>query len=139
MALSLVPTTSMPMAPEDGASLFTNALPASRLGTGHASLQSYTEAVEQRDDGSSSSSTDDNRDAKEFSLVVLLAPQPQTTANERHNTNNSNSSSTMGILLGEKKRGFGTEFYNSFGGKLEPGEDERPALGSVQEIREAGT
>lgn len=130
------------MAPEDyGASLFTNALPASRLGTGHASLQSYTEAVEQRDDGSSSSSTDDNRDTKEFSLVVLLAPQPQTTANERHNTNNSNSnsSSAMGILLGEKKRGFGTEFYNSFGGKLEPGEDERPALGAVREIREART
>ena len=26
------------------------------------------------------------------------------------------------VLLGMKKRGFGTGFYNGFGGKVEPGE-----------------
>ena len=68
---------------------FHNALPASRLGKEHESLQAFQNTVK-----FSPSS------AKEYSLVVVT------------------DSSKQKILLGLKHRGFGKGMYNSFGGKV---------------------
>ena len=108
---------------KDQGLLFTNALPKPRLGTSHASLESYTEAIIEQ------SGNTDHDIPKEFSLIVLLTPRPPT---------NQHDGSSIGILLGKKKRGFGAGFYNSFGGKLEKSldEDKYPARGAVREVQE---
>ncbi|KAL9186618.1 hypothetical protein ACHAXT_005856 [Thalassiosira profunda] len=106
---------------------YRHALPAERLGTGHPSLESFAEAV----DGRRSQPTDPSASAPtEFSLVVVLAP-PQ-------DDNDCNGKSNIRILLGKKLRGFGTGFYNCFGGKLEQsrGEHDHPAWGAVRELQE---
>jgi 8-oxo-dGTP diphosphatase len=77
-------------------SFFPNALPEARLGQTHASLQDFCRHV--------------SRDAfsqteKEYTLIVVTQFQTQR------------------ILLGRKHRGFGKGMYNSFGGKVESGEE----------------
>jgi 8-oxo-dGTP pyrophosphatase MutT (NUDIX family) len=46
----------------------------------------------------------------------------------------STSSSSLRLLLGRKKRGFGEGYFNGFGGKLEPGESTADA--ALRELRE---
>jgi 8-oxo-dGTP pyrophosphatase MutT (NUDIX family) len=74
---------------------FRHALPSSRLGQEHACLENFREAADFVP-----------TKQKEYSLVVITEP-----ARRR-------------ILLGEKHRGFGKGMYNSFGGKIEPGESD---------------
>jgi 8-oxo-dGTP pyrophosphatase MutT (NUDIX family) len=74
---------------------FRHALPSSRLGQEHESIESFREAADFVP-----------TKQKEYSLVVITEP-----ARRR-------------ILLGEKHRGFGKGMHNSFGGKLEPGESD---------------
>ena len=100
--------------------MFKNVLPTSRLGSGHDSLESYTDAV------SKCQQSDD--EPKEFSLVVVLSPDADRDS--------KTSSSNISILLGKKLRGFGKGFYNSLGGKLESSELNHPAKGAVRELEE---
>jgi ADP-ribose pyrophosphatase YjhB (NUDIX family) len=95
-------------------------LPPNRLGTSHDSLGSFRTALAalaraaRRADAPPSGtatpactaqvSSDPKRQAKEYALIVV------TTHNVQR------------VLLGLKHRGFGTGLYNSFGGKVEPGE-----------------
>jgi len=72
---------------------FRYALPEPRLGQEHDSLEAFRAA---------SNFTATKK--KEYSLVVVTEPSKQR------------------ILLGQKHRGFGQGMYNSFGGKIEPGE-----------------
>jgi 8-oxo-dGTP pyrophosphatase MutT (NUDIX family) len=74
---------------------FRHALPSSRLGQEHESLESFRKATDFVP-----------AKQKEYSLIVITEP-----ASRR-------------ILLGEKHRGFGEGMHNSFGGKLEPGESD---------------
>ena len=76
--------------------VFRHRLPPSRLGTSHATMDGFFQAVAKNDYHPTKS--------KEYTLVLI-------TASPRH------------ILLGLKNRGFGKGMYNSFGGKIEPGED----------------
>jgi len=99
--------------------MYQNILTKSRLGTGHDSLESYTDAI---------SKCQQSDEPKEFSLVVVLSPD----ANNNGDCNKSNIS----ILLGKKLRGFGKGFYNSLGGKLEKSEVNHPAKGAVRELLE---
>jgi 8-oxo-dGTP pyrophosphatase MutT (NUDIX family) len=86
---------------------FRHRLPLSRLGTSHPTLDRFLQVVAMHDYQLSMS--------KEYTLVVV-------TASPRH------------ILLGYKNRGFGEGMYNSFGGKVEPGED--PDEGASRELLE---
>ena len=86
---------SMNGSPEKTHQAFRNALPLQRLGTEHSSLKSFTQAAK----NVATPSTN-----KEYSLIVVTEPAKQR------------------ILLGKKHRGFGMGMFNSFGGKLEPGE-----------------
>ena len=116
-------------------------LPPSRLGTRHESLASYLGAV----------SSDDSVAVPPtvFSLVVILFPKDDSRGgddvdnyqNDIHDdgANSSSSiSSNIGILLGKKLRGFGSGFYNCFGGKLESTLNEctHPAKGAIRELEE---
>lgn len=74
---------------------FRHALPSSRLGQEHESLQSFRKAADFVP-----------AQKMQYSLVVITEP-----ARRR-------------ILLGEKHRGFGKGMHNSFGGKIEPGESD---------------
>ena len=89
-----VPHSSDDGNPDDD--VFRHRLPPSRLGTSHATLDSFLHAVAKNDYQPIK--------CKEYTLVLI-------TASPRH------------ILLGLKNRGFGQGMYNSFGGKIEPGED----------------
>ena len=102
--------------------MYQNVLPNSRLGIGHDSLESYTDAV---------SKCQDNDIPKEFSLVVVLSPDAKNNRDSK-----TSNSSNISILLGKKLRGFGKGFYNSLGGKLEKSEINHPAKGAVRELQE---
>jgi 8-oxo-dGTP pyrophosphatase MutT (NUDIX family) len=78
-----------------GAISFRHSLPSSRLGQSHVSLEEYKNAI----------SPFETTKSKEYTLVIV-------TEHARRR-----------ILLGHKQRGFGAGFYNSFGGKLEDGEE----------------
>jgi len=86
---------------------FRHRLSFSRLGKGHATTEAFLDAVAQYDYEPTRS--------KEYTLVVV-------TASPRH------------ILIGLKNRGFGQGMYNSFGGKVEPGEN--PDDGASRELLE---
>lgn len=75
---------------------FPNALPSVRLGQEHSSLEQFRQATD----------FFAAEKKKEYSLVMVTEP------------------SRKRILLGKKHRGFGEGMYNSFGGKLEPGESD---------------
>ena len=62
----------------------------------------------------------ENKPSKQYTLVFILKDTPDKTSRE--------------ILLGLKKRGFGTGKWNGFGGKLEPGETVVAA--AVRELHE---
>jgi 8-oxo-dGTP diphosphatase len=96
-------------------SLFQHALPASRLGTEHASLEEFRKAA---------NFTPSNQ--KEYTLIVVT--------NCCEDVGHANSGSRRRILLGLKHRGFGQGMYNSFGGKVEAGES--IAASAVRELRE---
>lgn len=91
----------------DHQNVFRHRLPSWRLGTSHATLESFLDAVSEHDYQPSRT--------KEYTLVVITA-------------------SPRNILLGLKNRGFGQGMYNSFGGKIEPGED--PGHGASRELLE---
>jgi 8-oxo-dGTP pyrophosphatase MutT (NUDIX family) len=75
---------------------FRRLLPMDRLGNSHDSLEDFRRAA------SSSSSSCSSK--KEYTTIVV------TTHDGRR------------VLLGQKHRGFGAGLFNSFGGKVEPGE-----------------
>ncbi|MDB4430393.1 NUDIX domain-containing protein [bacterium] len=117
-------------------------MPQSRLGTGHHSLASYVDAVNNDD---SQQQQHHNDVPIEFSLIVVLS----RNAHLHDNNNNASDSidddndddvervnSNISILLGKKLRGFGEGFFNSLGGKLEKGEHCNPALGAARELEE---
>lgn len=95
---------------------FINAIPPIRLGVSHASLQSFCAAV-YIDKPEIPSPPAPRKKRKEYSLVMI------TESPKRR------------ILLGLKNRGFGTGFYNSFGGKIDP-TDESVASGAARELKE---
>jgi 8-oxo-dGTP pyrophosphatase MutT (NUDIX family) len=74
---------------------FRHSLPSSRLGQSHESLEEYKNAI----------SPFETTKSKEYTLVIVT------------------EHACRRILLGHKQRGFGAGFYNSFGGKLEDGEE----------------
>ena len=113
---------------QDASTLFHHALDASRLGRRHDSLESYTASVGR---GSQISNVDI---PKEFSLVTILCRNDE----DKQSDNTDNIKSNLSILIGKKLRGFGTGFYNCFGGKLEKdlGEQNQPAIGAVRELEE---
>ena len=102
--------------------MYQNVLQTSRLGIGHDSLDSFTDAVSkcQHDDI-----------PKEFSLVVVLSPDAKNNRDSK-----TSNSSNISILLGKKLRGFGKGFYNLLGGKLEKSELNHPAKGAARELLE---
>ena len=73
---------------------FRHILPASRLGKSHDSLKAYRQAIAPFEPTKS----------KHYTLIIVTDHQER-------------------ILLGHKQRGFGKGMYNSFGGKVEEGED----------------
>jgi 8-oxo-dGTP pyrophosphatase MutT (NUDIX family) len=91
------PVTSAPLvdASREARLAFRHALPSSRLGKEHESLESFRKAADFVP-----------AQQKQYSLVVITEP-----ARRR-------------ILLGEKHRGFGKGMHNSFGGKIESGESD---------------
>lgn len=93
---------------------FPHALPKNRLGIGHKTLVDFNEAVYPHTGGKPTP----RPKRKEFSLVVV-----------------TESSRGRRILLGMKHRGFGSGFFNSFGGKLDEC-DASPAAGAVRELEE---
>ena len=114
-----------------------HAIAPSRLGTRHDSLASYLDAVSSSEIGLKNQGNGDV--PQEFSLVVLISPNDN--ANHAHcdtKTTTNGNTSNISILLGKKLRGFGTGFYNCFGGKLEKsrGEHTHPAKGAVREVLE---
>ena len=92
--------------------VFKNSMPPDRLGTPHSTIDSFFAAVYSSNNGTPTP----RPKKKEYSLVVV------TESRRRR------------ILLGLKHRGFGSGFYNCFGGKLEKNED--PATGAVRELHE---
>lgn len=72
---------------------FPRALPASRLGQSHSSLDSFRKATQF-----------EATKSKEYTLIVITEPKRQR------------------ILLGLKRRGFGIGMFNSFGGKIDSDE-----------------
>ena len=102
--------------------MYQNVLTTSRLGIGHDSLESYTDAVNK---------CQDNDIPKEFSLVIVLSPDAINNRDSK-----TSNSSNISILLGKKLRGFGKGFYNSLGGKLEKSEINHPAKGAARELLE---
>jgi 8-oxo-dGTP pyrophosphatase MutT (NUDIX family) len=78
---------------------FRHFLPPDRLGTAHGSLGSFRDAV-----SNSPASDVVGSSRKEYTTVVVTSQDGRR------------------VLLGQKHRGFGTGLYNSFGGKVEPGE-----------------
>lgn len=85
--------------------LFPNRVPESRLGKAHKTLEAFEAAANFYPPKT-----------KEYSLVMVTEP------------------ATRRILLGLKHRGFGKGMYNSFGGKLDPGETiEQCAARELQE------
>jgi len=76
--------------------IFPNILPLGRLGKEHDTLGSFQTAVQ--------SHKNDKTTEKHYSLIVVQEPCQQR------------------LLVGLKHRGFGVGLYNSFGGKVEPGE-----------------
>jgi len=82
------------MTPKDV--VFRHVLPASRLGKSHDSLEDFRDAI----------APFVSIKSKHYTLVLIVT-EPHV---ER-------------ILLGFKQRGFGKNMYNSFGGKVEDGED----------------
>lgn len=77
--------------------VFPHILPPERLGTSHASLEDFEKAI----------LPFSPTKFKHFTLVIVTEPLAQQQR----------------ILLGIKQRGFGKGMYNSFGGKVEEGED----------------
>lgn len=78
-----------------------------------------------------------------FSLVLLTTPKPPTpalaaapaaTAAVASPLPSLATSPYASVLLGLKKRGFGTGKWNGFGGKVEPGETIRQA--AIREMKE---
>ncbi|KAL7549006.1 hypothetical protein ACHAWF_012272 [Thalassiosira exigua] len=116
---------------------YKHALPGSRLGAGHETLEAFQEAVAA--DGRNGLQ---QREPKEFSLVVILSRDAniRSAGPSRDQSCDAagDADGTLSILLGKKLRGFGEGFFNSPGGKLEAdlGERDRPALGAVREVRE---
>ena len=92
-------------------------LPASRLGTHHANLLSYKDAISRSDKG--------DLPPTEYSLVVVLSP---------NHPEGKHGDSNLSIMLGKKLRGFGEGFYNSMGGKIE--KNESSAEGARRELEE---
>jgi len=84
---------------------FPNRLPDSQLGKFYETFSGYQAAV----------SHVEVKKTKEYTLVVV------TDDNRR-------------ILIGKKNRGFGKGMFNSFGGKIEPGES--PLEGACRELKE---
>lgn len=80
-------------------------IPLQRLGSFHETLDSFEAATAHHKVSKN----------KEYTLIVVTTPDGR-------------------ILLGEKHRGFGKGFYNSFGGKVEPGE--KLAASACRELRE---
>lgn len=113
----------------DASTLFHRALDSSRLGRSHDSLESYTASVGR---GSQISNVDI---PKEFSLVTILCRNHDEC---KQSDNTDITKSNISILIGKKMRGFGSGFYNCFGGKLEKdlGEQTQPAIGAVRELEE---
>jgi 8-oxo-dGTP diphosphatase/8-oxo-dGTP diphosphatase/2-hydroxy-dATP diphosphatase len=68
------------------------------------------------------------------SIASLLSPLPSPASTKSYSLIVCLSPSSSQILLGLKKRGFGTGLYNSFGGKIEQGET--PATGAARELEE---
>ena len=101
---------------------FIHTLPPARLGTLHSSLESfyasiYNNEIDARGNDNPSQPEYPEKSRKEYTLIIITE-----SCNER-------------ILLGLKNRGFGTGFYNSFGGKVDPS-DSSVAYGAVRELKE---
>ncbi len=134
-------------------------LPLSRLGTRHKSLASYLGAISISDADDETNGTNERKRRRhqskkqspppptEFSLVVILSRNDDLIHNRgeddcnEHHYNGSNDGvnrSNIGILLGKKRRGFGSGFYTCFGGKLKSSLHEytHPAKGAVRELEE---
>lgn len=99
-------------------------LPPSRLGTAHDSLGSFRAAVAAEatkkmatKESSGETHSDLGHQTKEYTLIVVTTHDVQR------------------VLLGLKHRGFGTGLYNSFGGKVEAG-DESLSESARRELRE---
>jgi len=93
---------------------FKYTLHPSRLGIVHPTLNSYASSIV----GKIHSGTKGNLPSKRRYSLILVT-----------------ESSKRRVLLGMKNRGFGTGFYNAFGGKIEE-EDPTPAHAAVRELKE---
>jgi len=126
---------------------FVHALPPSRLGILHPSLASfYVEAYKNPNIIETASIIKTNIES--FNEI----PEPNATSNPKKEVSLHQpalpaknkkeytlimitESCNKRILLGLKNRGFGTGFYNSFGGKIDPS-DPSIAHGAVRELKE---
>jgi len=111
-------------------SLFPHALPDNRLGQGHGSLEAFRAATDHFAPAS----------RKEYTLILVTEHEQDQDhdddgCNSTNNIINKQKRPKRRILLGQKHRGFGKGFYNSFGGKVDPG-DESIAAGATRELEE---
>ena len=94
---------------------FQNILPPNRLGQSHDPISSFLKEVNNKSNSRKSATT--TTKWKEYTLILITRAH------------------TKQILLGLKHRGFGTGFYNGFGGKIDRS-DESPEHGAVRELHE---
>ena len=107
---------------------FLHVLPATRLGVSHPSLHSFYHAVYP-----TLKSKNNNIIVEEIKSSLTELPLPKKK--KEYTLIIVTESCQERILLGMKNRGFGTGFYNSFGGKVDP-TDSSVAFAAVRELKE---
>lgn len=129
---------------------FQHVLPSQRLGRAHDSLASFQKAVSELEAQHRPSLA---RKRKEYTLIVVteaiethslassLSPRSSmagvdTEACHDDDARPMSPTSKRRILLGHKHRGFGQGMYNSFGGKVDPGEEDSIASSAARELAE---
>jgi 8-oxo-dGTP diphosphatase len=100
---------------------FRHVLPETRLGQQHFNLDDFRKNVSfdrQKDSSTDPHNVEKGPTTKEYTLIVVT------------------EYGTKRILLGKKHRGFGKGMYNSFGGKVEPHEQNCIATSAIRELHE---
>jgi len=113
---------------------FVHGLPPARLGISHPSLSSFYRSVYGYNQSSTADASPEIID-KNLKTDPFLQSQLAKKKKKEYTLIMVTESQKERILLGLKNRGFGTGFYNSFGGKIDPS-DTSVAFGAMRELKE---